>query len=98
MKRRRLPLRWVIIGGGGLAVAIAVGLALVPNLDADGPGAPPAALNRIARANNAAAAEGASRLRDRARASVELRAAQERGRDRADADLRREDAAMGNAL
>lgn len=98
MRRRRIPARWLVIGGGGVVVAIAVGLSLVPDLEANQSAAPPAALNRIARANDAAAAEGAARLRDRARLSVELRAAQERGRSHAESDLRRADAASGNTL
>jgi type IV secretory pathway protease TraF len=98
VRRRRIPARWLVIGAGGLVAAVAIGLSLVPNLGANQSAAAPAALNRIARANDAAAAEGAARLRDRARFSVELRDAQERGRDRAEADLRRADAANGNTL
>lgn len=98
MSRRRIPGRWLVIGGGGLVVAVAIALALVPDLDSNHSPAPPAALNRIARANDAAAEEGAARLRDRARLSTELREAQERGRNHAEADLRRADAANGNTL
>jgi hypothetical protein len=96
--RRRIPVRWIVIGGGGFVVAVAIGLSLVPNLEANQSAAPPAALNRIARANDAAAAEAAARLRDRARASALLHDAEQRGRDRAEDDLRRADAANGNTL
>jgi len=95
---RRIKVRWVVIGGGGLVVAVALGLSLVPNVEANRSAAAPAALNRIARANDAAAAEAAARLRDRARASALMHDAEQRGRDRAEADLRRADAANDNAL
>lgn len=98
MRRRRLPVRWLVFGGGGFAVAVALGLSLVPNLNANQTATPPATLNRIARANDAAAAEGAARLRDRARVSTDLRAAEQRGRDRADADLRIAENELGNTL
>lgn len=98
MRRLRIKVRWLVIGGGGFVVAMALGLSLVPHLDANQSATPPAALNHIARANSAAAAEAAARMREQSRATADLHAAEERGRDRADADLRRADAELGNTI
>jgi len=93
--KRRLSKRALAGGGAALLFAAIVGIALVPNLRADPPGASPTTLNRIARKNDNAAAEMAAKMRAESRAAAQatdsLRAAQERGRAGADAALARYD-------
>jgi hypothetical protein len=92
--RRRLPRR-ALVGGLALALAVVVGVTLVPNLRADAPGASPATLKHIAQKNDRAAREAGARMRAdseaSARATDALRAAQERGRAKAEATLARFD-------
>jgi hypothetical protein len=93
--KRRLSGRRLAGGLALLLVAAIAGVALVPNLRADPPGASPATLNRIAGKNERAAIEAAAQLRDESRTTAQaadsIRAAQERGRARADATLARFD-------
>lgn len=89
MRRRRA--RNLAAGAVALVVAVMAGVALVPDLRADAPGASPAVLKRIAQKNDGAAMEAAARMRAKSRASAaaadRMRAAEERGRARADAVL-----------
>jgi hypothetical protein len=93
--RRRISGRALAGGGLVLALAVAVGVTLAPNLRADAPGASPATLKRIAQKNDRAAREAGARMRAEseaaARATDALRAAQERGRAKAEATLARFD-------
>jgi hypothetical protein len=96
MKRRIVTPRRIIGGSVGLALAAVLGLSLAPDVRANASGAPPSTLNHIAAANQRAAAVASAQLRDRSAASAaaadSLRAAEERGRDQAEADMRRADA------
>ncbi len=93
MRRRRT--RTLAAGAAGLVAAAIAGVALVPDLRADAPGASPATLTRIAQKNDRAAMEAAAQMRDKSRASAaaadRIRAAEERGRAEADAIVARFD-------
>lgn len=86
--KRRISGRALAGGGLALALAVAIGASLAPNLRGDPPGASPATLKRIAQKNDRAAMEAGARMRAEseaaARATDALRAAQERGRAKAD--------------
>lgn len=90
--KRRIPARPLAIGAGLLAAAV-IGVALAPNLRGDPSGASPSTLSRIARKNDNAATEAAAQAREQSRtatlAADSLRAAQERGRARADESIAR---------
>ena len=92
--RRRISGK-MLVGGLALVVAVIAGMALVPDLRADGDGAPPAVLSHIGQKNDKAAIEAAARMRERSHVTAEaadsMRAAQERGRNEADAVLARFD-------
>jgi hypothetical protein len=93
--RRRVSRRTLACGGLALALAVAVGVSLAPNLRGDPAGASPATLRRIAQKNDRAAMEAGARMRAKSEASAEaadaLLAAEERGRSQADATLARFD-------
>jgi len=96
--RRRLSGR-MLAGGLALVLAVAIGVSLAPNLRADRPGASPATLKRIGQKNDRAANEAGARMRDEseasARATEAIRAAQERGRAKAEALARFEGSQAG---
>lgn len=99
MRRRLSPARGLYAGAGiAVVVAVVIGVAVAPDLSdaSTGPGAPPSTLSRIARQNDRAADEASARLRERSRREAEqadgLRAAEERGRAKAEAMLARIDA------
>jgi hypothetical protein len=87
--------RRALAGGLALIAAVIAGVALVPDLRADPDGAPPAVLNRIAQKNDRATVEAAAHMRVQSHVTTEaaesMRAAQERGRNEADAILARFD-------
>lgn len=90
MKGRRLSPRTVAASGLALLVALVIGVSVAPDLRADAPRAlPPATLSRIARNNDHAASLAAAQMRARSETSASqadaLRAAEERGRERAEA-------------
>ena len=91
--RPRVSRRALAGGGLALALAVIVGVSLAPNLRGDSPGASPAALKRIGQKNERAAVEAGATMRAESRSAAEatdsLRAAQERGRAKADATLAR---------
>jgi len=74
----------MLAGAGALALAVIVGVALVPNLRGENQGASPVVLNRIAQKNDQAAAAAAAQMRSKSEASAaaadSVQAAQERGR------------------
>lgn len=89
------PTRRTLAVAAVLALAVIVGVALVPNLRGDDRGASPVVLNRIAQKNDQAAAEAAARMRTDSEASAtaadSVRAARERGRAEAQATVARFD-------
>lgn len=93
--KRRISGRTLAGGGLALMVAVIAGVALVPNLRGNPPGASAATLNRIAQKNERAAIDAAAQMRTESRTTAEatdsMRAAQERGRADADATLARFD-------
>lgn len=89
------PTRRTLALAAALALAVIVGVALVPNLRGRDQGASPVVLNRIAQKNDRAAAEAAAQMRAKSEASAtaadSVQAARERGRAEAQATLARFD-------
>ncbi|HYI64615.1 MAG TPA: hypothetical protein VEW71_06995 [Allosphingosinicella sp.] len=89
------PTRGMLAGAAALALAVIVGVTLVPNLRGEDRGASPLVLNRIAQKNDQAAAAAAAQMRSKSEASAaavdSLQAAQERGRADAQESLARFD-------